>query len=105
MKPRLLIPLCAAAVLVLSLGACDDDDAPPKPEPVCAECPWTSCSSRSTRHGPGASPCASSRSSSALSSARRSGPAWTGARVEGTLRIAGPGISLPGVAFVIVPQP
>lgn len=38
MKTRLLIPLCAAAALVLSLGACDDD-APPKPEPVCAEEP------------------------------------------------------------------
>lgn len=39
MQTRLLIPLCAAAVLALSLGACDDDDAPVKPEPVCAEDP------------------------------------------------------------------
>ncbi|KFE68040.1 hypothetical protein DB31_7277 [Hyalangium minutum] len=39
MKVRIVIPLCAAAALVFSLGACDDDDAPPKSEPLCAEAP------------------------------------------------------------------
>ncbi|WP_224248519.1 hypothetical protein [Hyalangium gracile] len=38
MKAPLLLTSCAAAALVLSLGACDEDK-PQKPEPVCAEAP------------------------------------------------------------------